>query len=127
MGNLFQIIDSDGDGYISFIEFLSATLPPKELNDDASFWAAFTFFDRDGNGLIDARDLITALGCKTAEEKENCYYAMREVCPAPHDLTFEQFLHVLRNGTTPARRSCSLSPTAIKSAGTRSSPFKARW
>merc|ERR1712113_231022 len=93
MGALFKLVDTDGDGYISFMDFLSATLPPGVLNDDKNFSAVFEFFDRNGDGFIDVNDLVEALDKKAPKEKEACIDAMREACPAqPHRLSFQQFL-----------------------------------
>eukprot|EP00746_Dinoflagellata_sp_MGD_P138617 gnl/MRDRNA2_/MRDRNA2_72242_c0_seq2.p1 gnl/MRDRNA2_/MRDRNA2_72242_c0~~gnl/MRDRNA2_/MRDRNA2_72242_c0_seq2.p1 ORF type:complete len:588 (+),score=102.93 gnl/MRDRNA2_/MRDRNA2_72242_c0_seq2:95-1858(+) len=106
--DLFEVTDTDEDGYITFTDFLSATLPASVLNERKNFLAAFSFFDHDRDGFIDADDLIDALGCKTKAEQQKCHDAMREVCPAPYRLSFEQFLDVLDKGSaesSPSRSS----------------------
>jgi len=99
---LFQFVDADTDGYIGFGDFLSATLPPSVLSNDAHYWPVFTFLDRDGDGFIDASDLIDALGCRTEKEMENCHLAIQEVCQCKRfpgngkqRLSFDEFLHAL--------------------------------
>lgn len=96
--DLFEIVDVDGNGYISFMEFLSVTLPSSVCNDAANFREAFMFFDQNGDGFIDASDLAEALGYKTKEETKACHEAMQEISSAPHRLSFEQFAAILKSG-----------------------------
>jgi len=115
IAQLFEVMDTDVDDYISFTDFLSATLPANLFDDENNFIAAFSFFDHDRDGYIDADDLIGALGCKTRADKQKCHDAMQEVCPAPYRLSFEQFLDVLHKGSaesSPARK--STNPKAYK-------------
>lgn len=95
LGDLFSLVDTDGNGYISFMEFLSVTLPQSVRSNHANFKAAFNFFDRNGDGFIDSNDLVKALGYKTAAEIETCKDAMREICPDSHRLSYTQFLHLV--------------------------------
>lgn len=104
MGDLFNLVDTDRDGYISFMDFLSVTLPLSVRSDAANFHGAFKFFDTNCDGFIDASDLIDALGYKTMAEVETCHDAMREVCngrPPPYRLSFKQFLHLFQFETSP--------------------------
>merc|ERR1712224_488646 len=43
--DLFNLVDANGDGYITCIDFLSATLPPSVRSDGANLQGAFRFFD----------------------------------------------------------------------------------
>ena len=62
MKNLFEGIDQDGTGRISYMEFLAATLRHKiELNENR-LKEAFDRMDVDHSGNIDASDLKTLLG-----------------------------------------------------------------
>eukprot|EP00746_Dinoflagellata_sp_MGD_P155093 gnl/MRDRNA2_/MRDRNA2_85196_c0_seq6.p1 gnl/MRDRNA2_/MRDRNA2_85196_c0~~gnl/MRDRNA2_/MRDRNA2_85196_c0_seq6.p1 ORF type:complete len:638 (-),score=80.88 gnl/MRDRNA2_/MRDRNA2_85196_c0_seq6:525-2438(-) len=100
MYDLFKFMDSNGDGYLSFTDFLSLTLPQTVFSDHANFWDVFTFFDRDNDSFISTEDLIEALGYDTVDEKEICHEALREVCPKPYRLSFEHFMYVVCNATT---------------------------
>lgn len=122
MDDLFKLVDTDGDGYISFMDFLSATLPQSIRDDDANWHAAFIFFDRNADGFIDANDLIKATGYKTEKEIKTCHDAMREVCPSdsPQRISFPQFLHLVRKGSIPPpaedEKDLSLTQPAIAKA-----------
>eukprot|EP00746_Dinoflagellata_sp_MGD_P142582 gnl/MRDRNA2_/MRDRNA2_75522_c0_seq1.p1 gnl/MRDRNA2_/MRDRNA2_75522_c0~~gnl/MRDRNA2_/MRDRNA2_75522_c0_seq1.p1 ORF type:complete len:720 (+),score=88.83 gnl/MRDRNA2_/MRDRNA2_75522_c0_seq1:59-2161(+) len=98
MSDLFLLVDTDGDGYISFMDFLSVTLPPSVRSDETNFHGPFKFFDTNDDGFIDAADLINALGYTTWQEVQTCHDAIREVCsgPGPYRLSFKQFLQLLQ-------------------------------
>eukprot|EP00913_Durusdinium_trenchii_P015872 g14917.t1 len=53
----FSGIDVDDDGYITYIEFLSATLPNKIRCNETFCRRVFELMDRNDDGYIDASDL----------------------------------------------------------------------
>ena len=55
--DLFRSIDSDGDGEISFTEFISAASDKRALLTQNNLDAAFKTFDIDGNGKITKDEL----------------------------------------------------------------------
>lgn len=97
IGDLFKIVDFDNNGYLSYVEFLSVTLPSCVFTDNVNFHESFNFFDGNGDGFIDAGDLAEALGYKTDAEIEICRDAMREVCPAPYCLSRSEFLRLVKS------------------------------
>merc|ERR1719313_2461285 len=60
LDSLFDWIDTDGDGYISFLDFLAATLPPSFCKDTSRVRRVFDILDRNADGFIDAKDLADA-------------------------------------------------------------------
>lgn len=96
MDDLFHYMDTDGDGYISFLEFLSATLPLSDRSVEERYERVFKLLDADGDGFIDAEDLMRAFSCNSKDSKDNCRNALREVCPPPHRLSFKAFASLMR-------------------------------
>jgi len=62
---LFDSMDVDGDKQISFLEFLAATVDPREV-DIQEVNQAFRLLDRDNKGYISNADLLRVLGTTTA-------------------------------------------------------------
>jgi calcium-dependent protein kinase len=52
VNQLFQTIDSDNNGSISYSEFLAATIDQKTYMKRENYWEAFRVFDLDGNGKV---------------------------------------------------------------------------
>lgn len=77
--SLFNKIDHDGDGYITFLDVCAATLTLGTRQDESNIKAMFKLLDRNGDGFIDAADLIEALCCQSAEEIETCRDALEEI------------------------------------------------
>ena len=62
LGEIFEQLDVDGDGRVSFPEFASmmlALISPEQITPAARL--AFSVFDRDGDGKLDATELTGAL------------------------------------------------------------------
>lgn len=60
-------LDTDGDGHISYEEFLTATAERQLINHQNHVWWAFCQYDRDGDGYITADELKEALDEESAE------------------------------------------------------------
>lgn len=55
-------IDTDGDGFVDFTEFLASAMDAKLLMQEDICWEAFRVFDRDGDGMISPEELEQVLG-----------------------------------------------------------------
>jgi len=71
--NMLNEVDSDGNGYIDFSEFLvMMTRKIKDSDSDDDLKEAFKVFDKDDNGSISAKELrhvMTNLGEKLSDEE----------------------------------------------------------
>ena len=59
---IMDSVDTDKNGAINYNEFIAATLEPSITQDIARVEQAFKFFDEDGNGFIDGKELKKILG-----------------------------------------------------------------
>ena len=53
--------DTDGSGEIDYTEFISATMDAQIYQRDDYLRTAFKMFDRNGNGSIDAQEVLDLL------------------------------------------------------------------
>ena len=58
----FSNIDYDNNGSISFDEFLKAAIDKKKILTEEKLRAAFSLFDRNGDGDIEAKELKEVIG-----------------------------------------------------------------
>merc|ERR1712232_219244 len=54
---LLRLLDADGNGTISYSEFIAASLGKKQYREESALWAAFRAFDIDGSGTIDRNEV----------------------------------------------------------------------
>ena len=59
---IFSNIDYDNNGTISFDEFVKAAIDKKKLLTEEKMKAAFSLFDRNGDGDIEAKELKEVIG-----------------------------------------------------------------
>lgn len=67
---LINKLDSDGNGYVEYEEFLSASMNLELLLSEKNLQMAFSFFDKDGSGKLDAQEIKGVLGMVTKSEKQ---------------------------------------------------------
>lgn len=58
---LFQDMDTDGDGVIEYSEFLAAAMDERFQQQADLCWSAFRLFDRDGDGKISLDEIKSVL------------------------------------------------------------------
>jgi calcium-dependent protein kinase len=56
-----KVIDANGNGLIDYTEFIAACLHSYSYLQDTQLRAAFSFFDKDGNGTINRDELREVL------------------------------------------------------------------
>eukprot|EP00439_Symbiodinium_sp_Y106_P038452 s2233_g4.t1 len=91
----FSGVDVDDDGYITYIEFLSATLPHWARSDRTFCRRVFEILDRNCDGIIDASDLAQAFFPDKDEKGSGiCAESLAEICDG--QLTWKRFLELMQ-------------------------------
>jgi len=91
----FHGVDVNRDGYINYVEFLSATLPKSVRRNERLCREVFDMLDHGGDGHIDAADLAAAF--RTSKDRESvCARALEEVCGPEGRLSWPAFRELLR-------------------------------
>ncbi|CAE7845913.1 Calcium-dependent protein kinase 3 [Symbiodinium microadriaticum] len=91
----FSGVDVDDDGYITYIEFLSATLPRWARSDRTFCRRVFEILDRNCDGIIDAADLAQAFFPDKDEKGSGiCAESLAEICDG--QLTWKRFLELMQ-------------------------------
>jgi len=75
---LFGAVDINNDGYISFLEFLGATLPAELRRKPNLCEVAFAVLDQGNDGFVDASDLALLFGL--GRDSLTCQEIFQEVC-----------------------------------------------
>ena len=76
VNEIFSRIDYDNNGTISFDEFLKAAIDKKKLLTDEKLKAAFSLFDMNGDGDIEAKELQEIIGENNDIEDNNVWAKM---------------------------------------------------
>ena len=76
---IFSNIDYDNNGTISFDEFVKAAIDKKKLLTEEKLKAAFSLFDRNGDGDIEAKELKEVIGDDTNIDNEVWFQMIKEV------------------------------------------------
>lgn len=89
LGELFEAMDITHDGYISYLTFLSITLPHERLTDPTLCQAVFAVFDRGKDGFVDPFDISGVFG-----DEQACYTVLSDVSFEGR-VSFEEFVQVM--------------------------------
>mmetsp|Transcript_69149 Transcript_69149/g.195180 ORF Transcript_69149/g.195180 Transcript_69149/m.195180 type:complete len:1001 (+) Transcript_69149:435-3437(+) len=87
---LFETIDLLREGYISYLCFLSVTLPPEARHNETLCHVTFRILDRNEDGYIDISDLTAVFG-----NEQVCLGILQEVS-FENRLSFSDFLQMMR-------------------------------
>ena len=60
--NIFNKVDADGNGTISYEEFIRASIDKRSILTDKNLMAAYKLFDKNGDGSIEAKEIKEVLG-----------------------------------------------------------------
>lgn len=90
LDQLFESMDLLREGYMSYLTFLSVTLPAEARKNENMCRTAFRVFDRDMDGFIDTSDLTSVFG-----NEQVCRGILQEVS-AEECLSWEAFRNLMR-------------------------------
>ncbi|RAL47635.1 hypothetical protein DM860_011373 [Cuscuta australis] len=99
---LMDVADVDGNGLLGYGEFVAVIMHLHKMENDEHLHRAFLFFDRDGNGYIDLRELGEALADDNSGEYDIAVLndIMREVdSDKDGKISYEDFVGMMKAGT----------------------------
>mmetsp|Transcript_49650 Transcript_49650/g.106391 ORF Transcript_49650/g.106391 Transcript_49650/m.106391 type:complete len:576 (+) Transcript_49650:64-1791(+) len=102
--SVFRAVDADGDGHVSFTEWLSATIRPSTIVSEQVEKEVFAFFDQDKSGTISRVELEQVLGKEFAA-------SMLQTCDRSGDgiISWSEFTDLMRRIAADIRNSVSRS------------------
>lgn len=93
LGQLFEAMDLNRDGYISYQAFLAIMLPFNLRSNQTLCKVTFLMLDQGRDGFIDAADLAVCFGHK--KESDTCLNIIAEVCPVEGRMPWERFAQMM--------------------------------
>ncbi|KAG5019782.1 hypothetical protein AAZX31_06G180600 [Glycine max] len=114
---LMEVADVDGNGVLDYGEFVAVTIHLQKMENDEHFHKAFKFFDKDGNGYIELRELEEALADESGETDADVLNdIMREVdTDKDGRISYEEFVAMMKTGTDWRKASRQYSRERFKS------------
>ena len=76
---IFENIDYDNNGTISFDEFLKAAIDKQKILTEEKLKVAFSLFDKNGDGDIEAKELKEVMGDDNIKEDDIWFKMIKEV------------------------------------------------
>ena len=97
LNSLIKNIDSDNNGYITFEEFLIASVNKEKILTENNLKMAFDVFDRDKNGCISHDELKYILGEYNPNAKEYLWKKMIQQIDSNKDgqISYEEFYNMM--------------------------------
>ena len=94
--SIMERCDADGDGFLEYTEFLTATINWKNALSNDRLVAAFKLYDKDGSGKISLKELIDTLGNSGLDEK--LFSEMISIADKNNDgeIDFEEFKELMK-------------------------------
>jgi len=106
----FRGVDVDDDGYMTYVEFLAATLPRAIRCDERLVRIVFQHLDRGHDGYIDADDLAEAF--KHGHDRDKvCRQALEQVCGRGRKLSWQAFWRLVCIDSSDRRSAASRADT----------------
>ena len=96
--NLFNNIDIDQSGNISYSEFISAAIDKKLILTDDNLVESFEFFDKNKDGFISAEDLNVIFTKFKDFSTEDFYEIFKEVdIDGNGEINFEEYNQIMKS------------------------------
>lgn len=92
---VFQKMNTDGTGLVSYTEFLAATINQKKYFTQERLTEAFNSMDKDGSGKINKRDLIEILGGDIDTEGSLQTYIEMFDLDKDGEISYDEFLKMM--------------------------------
>jgi calcium-dependent protein kinase len=94
--SIMEQCDADGNGYIDYTEFLTATVDWHKALSNERLTSAFKMYDRDGDGKISLKELVETLGNSGLDE--DVLVEMISLADKNHDgeIDFEEFRELMK-------------------------------
>jgi Ca2+-binding EF-hand superfamily protein len=100
LDDVFTYLDTDNDGYICFVDFLSATLPHSIACERAQLENLFGVLDMNKDKRVDTHDLAQALRYDLEHDvlaEKMCSDAICEAGMKPEGFSCEEFIAFMQN------------------------------
>ena len=113
LDGLIKNIDSDNNGYITFEEFLIASINKEKLLTEKNLKMAFDVFDRDKNGCISHDELKYILGEYNPNAKEYLWKKMIQQIDLNKDgqISYEEFHKMMMDVINTKNKRFSMQPS----------------
>jgi Ca2+-binding EF-hand superfamily protein len=98
LDKLLTYVDDDGNGYITFPEFIVAAINPKDLMDPSRLKIVFETFDKDKSGSCarsELQEAISNCGIKISENQMKAFLADNGDEDDDGELDFDEFYEML--------------------------------
>ena len=94
---IFENIDYDNNGTISFDEFIKAAIDRNKILTEEKLKQAFSLFDKNGDGDIEAGELREAMGDENVQDNEVWEKVIKEVdLDGNGVIDFEEFKEMMK-------------------------------
>ena len=113
LDGLIKNIDSDNNGYITFEEFLIASINKEKILTEKNLKMAFDVFDRDKNGCISHDELKYILGEYNPNAKEYLWKKMIQQIDLNKDgqISYEEFHKMMMDVINTKNKRFSMQPS----------------
>ncbi|PKA50602.1 Calcium-dependent protein kinase 13 [Apostasia shenzhenica] len=98
---LIEAVDTNGKGKLDYGEFVAISLHLQKMANDEHLRRAFSYFDKDGNGYIEAEELREALAEDGATDSTDVANDILQEVDTDKDgrISYDEFVAMMKTGT----------------------------